>query len=135
MLDIKLDHIAYVVKSKEEIARFFSLFAATEGKQERIQEQQVTVYHVQVGSFSIELLLPFPENHSLQRYVARHPSPCFHHLALLSSDLQMLQDVLEQNGYEFIYEKAKIGSKGKRINFIKPACTNDVLIELCEHQT
>ncbi len=100
-----------------------------------MHEQQVTVYHVQVKSFSIELLLPFPENRSLQRYLARRASPCFHHLALLSSDLQSLQNCLEENGYEFIYEKAKTGSNRKRINFIKPACTSDVLIELCEHQT
>ncbi|MFS0786359.1 hypothetical protein ABC345_08305 [Shouchella sp. 1P09AA] len=135
MLELKIDHIAYALQSEAEIDRFVELFSVEKPTREPVNDQLVIVYHLDMPLFSIELLVPMEDNHGLQRFLLKHPSPCFHHLALSCKDLSCGQAFFESIGYQFLYPESRQGSNKKRINFLKPNSTNGVLIELCEQET
>lgn len=79
----------------------------------------------------IQLLAPLGPDSPLARFLDRS-GPGLQQLAYRVADVEAAADALRQRGLRLLYDAAKIGTRGSRINFVHPRDTGGVLIELVE---
>lgn len=79
----------------------------------------------------IQLLAPLSEGSAIGRFLARS-GPGLQQLAYRVEDVEIAASVLRESGLRLLYDAARTGTGGSRINFIHPSDTGGVLIELVE---
>ena len=79
----------------------------------------------------IQLLAPLDDNAPLARFLDRS-GPGLQQLAYRVSDVTAASAELRRRGLRLIYDSARPGTRGSRINFVHPQDTGGVLIELVE---
>ncbi|MBM7838172.1 methylmalonyl-CoA/ethylmalonyl-CoA epimerase [Alkalihalobacillus xiaoxiensis] len=131
MNSLRFDHIAYAIESREQVKLFTKRFNIIDSEEERIENQGVDVIFLYSNAFTIELIQPLAANQSLIRFIKKHRTPCFHHLAYSVPHLVRARNLFQANGFEFTHTIER-GSHNRLISFIKPSYTNGILIELCE---
>jgi methylmalonyl-CoA/ethylmalonyl-CoA epimerase len=83
------------------------------------------------GRTQIQLLAPLDETSALARFLSRS-GPGIQHLAYSVRDVERASEVLRGKGLRLLYDAAKSGTRGSRINFVHPKDAGGVLIELVE---
>jgi methylmalonyl-CoA/ethylmalonyl-CoA epimerase len=79
----------------------------------------------------VQLVAPLDEHSPIARFLGRGGS-ALHHLAFRVPDVDLASVELKRRGLRLLYDSAKAGTRGSRINFIHPKDTGGVLIELVE---
>ncbi len=79
----------------------------------------------------IQLLAPLTEDSTIARFIQRS-GPGLQQLAYRVADVDKAAAVLRRRGVRLLYDSAKRGTRGSRINFVHPKDTGGVLIELVE---
>ncbi len=79
----------------------------------------------------IQLLAPLSSESVLQRFLDRS-GPGIQHLAYTVRDIGHAARVLQGKGVRLLYDAARTGTRGSRINFVHPKDAGGVLIELVE---
>ena len=82
-------------------------------------------------SAQVQLVAALAEDSTVGRFLNRR-GPGLHHLAYRVSDLSLVTRVLHKSGIRLIYDSARAGTRGSRINFVHPKDTGGTLIELVE---
>ena len=83
------------------------------------------------GGTEIQLLAPLGPESPLTRFLDRH-GPGLQQLAYRVNDVDRIAAQLRSRGLRLLYDSAKRGTRGSRINFIHPQDAGGVLIELVE---
>jgi methylmalonyl-CoA/ethylmalonyl-CoA epimerase len=83
------------------------------------------------GRTQIQLLAPLDKTSALARFLSRS-GPGIQHLAYSVRDVERAAEVLRGKGLRLLYDAAKSGTRGSRINFVHPKDAGGVLIELVE---
>jgi methylmalonyl-CoA epimerase len=79
----------------------------------------------------VELLEPLSREGAIARFLEERGS-CLHHVSLQVDDLEKAMQELIPRGAKFISEKPIVVNATDRVNFIHPASTGGILIEMIE---
>ena len=79
----------------------------------------------------LQLLAPLDEQSALARFLDRS-GPGLQQLAYRVEDIDHAASVLRGKGLRLLYDAARTGTGGSRINFVHPKDTGGVLIELVQ---
>ena len=83
------------------------------------------------GGTQIQLLAPASPASSIARFLERS-GPGLQQLAYRVADVDQAASVLRSRGLRLIYDAARPGTRGSRINFVHPHDAGGVLVELVE---
>jgi methylmalonyl-CoA/ethylmalonyl-CoA epimerase len=79
----------------------------------------------------VQLLAPLTEESPIARFLARS-GPGLQQLAYRVEDIEHAASVLRRKGLRLLYDAARTGTGGSRINFVHPADAGGVLVELVQ---
>lgn len=128
-----LDHIAIAVNKIEDALQIFEeTFGLKLEKIKTAEQQRVRIAILRVGQIKIELLEPTDPESTIAKFLATRGEG-LHHLALEVSDVEDELRTLKEKGLALIDIKPRPGAEAKKIAFIHPKSTKNVLVELVEH--
>jgi methylmalonyl-CoA/ethylmalonyl-CoA epimerase len=82
----------------------------------------------------VQLLAPLSPESPIARFLERS-GPGLQQLAYRVDDVERAARVLRSRGLRLLYDAARTGTRGSRINFVHPHDTGGVLVELVEPAT
>ena len=140
MKSLTIDHIAFAVADLGETAtRLEKLFGSGFSRPEEVDSQGVRSAFLRLGETEIELvegvsehspampLLPNP----IRSFIARHGEG-LHHICLKTGNLDHELERLSTQGIQPLPSGMSSNAVGKRIVFLNPKHTANLLIELVE---
>jgi HPt (histidine-containing phosphotransfer) domain-containing protein len=77
----------------------------------------------------IQLIAPLGADSPLSRFLTRS-GPAMHHLAYRVGSIDLATQLLTDRGVRLLYDAARSGTRGSRINFVHPRDAGGVLVEL-----
>jgi len=129
---LALDHVGIAVAdldaSKAWYLEHLGLHTVHE---ETNAEQGVREAMLAVGDSFIQLLAPLSADSTIGRFLERS-GPGIQQMAYRVRDLDGLSDRLRGQGVRLLYDSARGGTAGSRVNFIHPKDAGGVLVELVE---
>ncbi len=128
-----LDHIAIAVKNIEETLAVYGPILGMKIQRTKVVEQQkVRISILKAGDTKIELLEPLSDESTVAKFL-QNRGEGLHHIALEVSNIDDHLKDLKDKGMTLIDEKPRPGAEARKIAFIHPKSTKNVLIELVEH--
>ena len=128
-----LDHVAIAVNKIEDALRIYERTLGLRLESTKLVEQQkVKIAILRVGEAKIELLEPTDPESSVAKFIANRGEG-IHHIAIEVSDIEEHIRELRENDIAMIDEKPRLGAEARKIAFIHPRSTRNVLLELVEH--
>lgn len=91
-----------------------------------------TIVGLASGESLVELLHSADEGSPIGKYVAKR-GPGIHHVCFAVDDLDGMLQRCRDAGLRLIDEVPRVGAEGKRIAFLHPSSTGDILVELSEY--
>jgi len=125
----RIDHVGIAVRSIEESRRLYEALGLEVSAIEEVAAEGVRVALIPCGDTRIELLEATGEDSPIARFLERR-GPGMHHLCLATDDLRRDQDTLREEGFELLREQPTRGAGGCWVQFVHPASTGGVLVEL-----
>ena len=132
-----IDHVGIAVPDLDEAIAFYrDTFGMETVHEETNEEQGVREAMVAVGESGscIQLLAPLSPDSTIAKFLDRS-GPGMQQLAYRVSDVDVAADALRAKGLRLLYDAAKRGTSGSRVNFIHPKDAGGVLVELVEPAT
>ncbi len=130
----KIEHIGIAVKNLEESNKLFAkLLGKPHYKIENVASEGVRTSFFEVGGIKIELLEATRPDSPIAKFIEKRGEG-LHHLAFGTNQLETKVNELSEAGFTPLSDKPKEGADNKRIVFIHPKTTNQVLIELCQEK-
>ena len=131
-----VDHVGIAVADLDEaVAWYGDRFGLAVVHEEVNEDQGVREAMLQVGddpsATQIQLLAPLRPDSPIGRFLERS-GPGIQQLAYRVDDIDTVTAMLRGRGIELLYEAARIGTAGSRVNFIHPRDAGGVLVELIE---
>lgn len=131
-----VDHVGIAVADLDEaIAWYRDRFGLAVVHEEVNEDQGVREAMLQVGddpsATQIQLLAPLRPDSPIGRFLERS-GPGIQQLAYRVDDIETVTAVLRGRGIDLLYEAARPGTAGSRVNFIHPRDAGGVLVELVE---
>jgi methylmalonyl-CoA/ethylmalonyl-CoA epimerase len=131
----RIDHVGVAVHDLDAvIARYERVFGLQVVHQEVNEEQGVREAMLAVGeppTTYLQLLAPLSATSPIARFLDRHGEG-LQQVAYLVDDIEQVCATLRARGVRVLYEHARRGTAGSKINFVHPKDANGVLIELVE---
>jgi len=128
-----LDHVAIAVSNIEETLAIYGSVLGLKVEHVKVVEQQkVRIAILRAGDTKIELLEPLSAESTVAKFLQSRGEG-IHHIALEVSNIEDNLKDLKDKGMTLIDEKPRPGAEARKIAFIHPKSTRNVLIELVEH--
>lgn len=125
-----LDHIAIIVRNTEDALKFYrDLLGFPVIGSEILQNPYVRTTYLDFGNTQLQLLEPLYESGALLDWLDAR-GEALHHICLKVDDLQPDVSALTEKGLSLRDLAPRIGGFGKPVQFLDPATTRGVLIEL-----
>jgi methylmalonyl-CoA/ethylmalonyl-CoA epimerase len=134
---LRIDHVGIAVPDLDEAIAFYAdTFGIVSVHTETNAEQGVREAMLTVGDGTtrIQLLAPLNETSTIAKFIARS-GPGMQQLAYTVDDIDATSAALRARGLRLLYDEARHGTAGSRVNFIHPKDTGGVLVELVEPAT
>jgi methylmalonyl-CoA/ethylmalonyl-CoA epimerase len=134
---LAIDHVGMAVSELDVAIDFhvevlgLHLLHRENNEEQGVAEAMLAPAGSWTGAAQVQLVAPLTSDSVLTRFIDRSVSG-LHHLAYRVSDVDAVAAVLRRRGLRLLYDSAKAGTRGSRINFIHPKDTGGVLIELVE---
>jgi len=133
---VRIDHVGIAVPDLDEAIAFYAdTFGMRCVHQETNLEQGVREAMLAVGPDAsgprIQLLAPATPESAIARFLDRN-GPGLQQLAYTVRDVEAASAALRARGLRMLYDTAKRGTAGSRINFVHPKDAGGVLVELVE---
>ncbi|MDQ2791720.1 MAG: methylmalonyl-CoA epimerase [Pseudonocardiales bacterium] len=132
-----IDHVGIAVPDFDEAVEFHRTTFGLELVHEEINEEQ----GVREGMLrapgdpgtgaAVQLLAPLGPNSTIAKFLGRS-GPGLQQLAYRVIDIESAMAALRAAGVRLLYESARRGTAGSRINFVHPKDAGGVLVELVE---
>jgi methylmalonyl-CoA/ethylmalonyl-CoA epimerase len=130
----KLEHIGIAVKNLTESNLLFAkLLGKPHYKIEDVPSEGVRTSFFDVGGIKIELVEATRADSPIAKFIEKRGEG-LHHLAFAVDGIEGNMNEGIEKGFRFLADKPKDGADNKRIVFMHPKSTNDVLVELCEEK-
>lgn len=129
-----LDHVGIAVADLDEALEFYkNNFDMEAYHVETNEEQGVREAMLRVGDSetSIQLLAPLSADSPIGKFLDRS-GPGMQQMAYRVTNIDEVSATLRDRGVRLLYEDAKGGTAGSRVNFIHPKDAGGVLVELVE---
>lgn len=135
-----VDHVGIAVADLDDAVAFH---VETLGLRELHREENLAMGVVEVmlgaaethgpgaGSTQIQLLAPLGPQSPITGFLDRS-GPGVQHLAYRVRNVENAATLLRSKGLRLLYDSARTGTRGSRINFVHPKDAGGVLIELVE---
>jgi len=133
---LAIDHVGIAVPDLDEAIAFHTsvlglvLLHREENVEQGVAEAMLAPPDGVTGA-QLQLLAPLSEQSTLARFLERS-GPGLQQLAFRVEDIDHAASVLRGKGLRLLYDAARTGTGGSRINFIHPKDTGGVLIELVQ---
>ena len=130
----ELDHIGIAVMPDSPLAKLLGIVGLPVVGSERVESEQVQVDWVPLPprQAQIELIRGTSPESKISTYLAKKGKDGIHHICLRVPDLQQMMGKVEKAGFRFVYDKPHEGADHCLVNFVHPATTGGVLIELSQ---
>ncbi|THV41965.1 methylmalonyl-CoA epimerase [Glycomyces buryatensis] len=130
----RIDHVGVAVPDLDEALDWYVGTLGGEAVHREVNEDQ-GVEEVMVswpdGGAQVQLLAPLHEDSAIAKFLDRK-GPGLQQLAFTVEDVDAASAALRERGATLLYEEARIGTAGSRINFVHPRDAGGVLVELVE---
>ncbi|MCW2805667.1 MAG: methylmalonyl-CoA/ethylmalonyl-CoA epimerase [Propionibacteriaceae bacterium] len=132
-----IDHVGLAVADLDAAVSFqvetfgLELLHREENAEQGVVEAMLGPRGASPGSTQLQLLAPLTPESAIARFLQRS-GPGLQQLAYRVSDVDEASAALRKRGLRLLYESAKHGTRGSRINFVHPKDAGGVLIELVE---
>lgn len=140
-LTISLDHIAIITDNIPQLKRVLHLLNLLDAGQEAVPSQGVITHFVETPGMDakIEILEPLPDQATnpenvVNKFLAKKGCGV-HHLSFIVKDIYTMSQRLTQAGVRLIYSDPKPGAHNTLVNFLHPASTGGILIEIAQKNT
>jgi methylmalonyl-CoA/ethylmalonyl-CoA epimerase len=133
-LFVAIDHVGIAVADLDEAMAFYrDTFGMETVHEETNPEQGVREAMVAVGDSGscIQLLAPLTPESTIAKFLDRS-GPGMQQLAYRVADLDAVSATLRERGVRLLYDGARRGTSGSRVNFVHPKDAGGVLVELVE---
>jgi methylmalonyl-CoA/ethylmalonyl-CoA epimerase len=133
---LAVDHVGIAVPDLEAAIAFHTsvlgleLLHREENPDQGVAEAMLAPPGAASGA-QLQLLAPLDEHSTLARFLERS-GPGLQQLAFRVEDIDHAASVLRAKGLRLLYDAARTGTGGSRINFIHPKDTGGVLVELVQ---
>ena len=130
----RIDHVGIAVPDLDEAKAFYSRAFGLEVVHEEVNEEQgVREAMLAVGDSGscIQLLAPLNADSTIAKFLDRS-GPGIQQVAYGVDDVEATAAALREAGVRVLYETAKRGTAGSKVNFCHPKDCGGVLIELVE---
>lgn len=137
-----LDHIGIAVQANSPLAKALGIIGLASSGNEVVASEKVdtewfplpAVKNVapNTSGTSIELLHPTEPESVIGKFLAKNGRDGVHHLSFRVEDLGAMMKKFEAAGFRFVYPSPKPGAHDCLVNFLHPATTGGVLLELTE---
>jgi len=130
LTDARLAHVGVAVRSLDDALRFYrDVLGLPVSPPESADGATLVV--LAAGGTEVELLTSDDPGSPIGRYLARH-GPGIHHLCFCVPDLDAALARCRDAGYRLIDAVPRPGADGRRVAFLHPKATADILLELSD---
>ncbi len=129
-----IDHVGIAVPDLDAaIAHYRDVFGMRLAHQEVNEDQGVREAMMAVGDSGghVQLLAPLTPASTIAKFLDRS-GPGVQQVAYRVADLDTVSATLRERGVRLLYDQARGGTSGSRVNFIHPKDAGGVLVELVE---
>lgn len=129
-----IDHVGVAVRDLEEAKAFYAeTFGLVTVHEETNEDQGVREAMLAVGDgdTQLQLLAPLTPDSPIGRFLERH-GPGIQQLAYRVRDVEDAAEQLRRRGLRVLYDRARPGTAGSKVNFVHPRDAGGVLVELVE---
>ena len=133
----RIDHVGLAVHDLDAAIAFYSDVFDVHAVHEEVNEEQgVREAMLAVGDSGscIQLLAPLRPDSPIGKFLDRNGEG-IQQVAYAVDDVDEVSAVLRARGVRLLYETARRGTAGSRVNFVHPKDAMGVLIELVEPAT
>ena len=130
----KVDHVGIAVPDLDAAIAFYrDTFGIVSVHEEVNEDQGVREAMLAVGDgvTRIQLLAPLTSDSVIAKFIDR-TGPGLQQIAFTVDDVEAVAARLRAKGIRVLYETARRGTAGSRVNFVHPKDAGGVLIELVE---
>ena len=131
---IRIDHVGLAVRDLDEAIAFYARTFDMHVVHEEVNEGQgVREAMLAVGSSDscIQLLAPLRADSPIARFLDRSGEGV-QQVAYTVDDVDAVSAILRERGVRLLYDEAKPGTSGSKVNFVHPQDAMGVLVELVE---
>jgi methylmalonyl-CoA/ethylmalonyl-CoA epimerase len=132
---LRIDHVGVAVADLDAALTFYAeTFGLRCVHQETNEEQGVREAMLAVGDDAgprLQLLAPARPDSAIAKFLDRS-GPGLQQLAYTVADVEATSAALRARGMRLLYDSARRGTAGSRINFVHPKDAGGVLVELVE---
>ncbi|MBB2934373.1 methylmalonyl-CoA/ethylmalonyl-CoA epimerase [Amycolatopsis bartoniae] len=131
-----VDHVGIAVPDLDAAIAFyaenFGLRAThtEENEEQGVREAMLHAPGDESGP-AVQLLAPLRPDSTIAKFLD-NKGPGLQQVAYRVTDVEAAADALRAKGLRLLYEKAKRGTAGSRVNFVHPKDAGGVLVELVE---
>jgi methylmalonyl-CoA/ethylmalonyl-CoA epimerase len=130
----RIDHVGLAVRDLDTAIDFYRRTFDVRAVHEEVNEEQgVREAMLAVGDSGscIQLLAPLRADSPIGKFLERNGEG-IQQVAYTVEDVDAVATTLRERGVRLLYETAKRGTAGSRVNFVHPKDAMGVLIELVE---
>jgi methylmalonyl-CoA/ethylmalonyl-CoA epimerase len=130
----RIDHVGIAVPDLDEAKAFYARAFGLKVVHEEVNEEQgVREAMLAVGDSGscIQLLAPLTPESTIAKFLDRS-GPGIQQVAYGVDDVEATATALREAGVRMLYETAKRGTAGSKVNFCHPKDCGGVLVELVE---
>jgi methylmalonyl-CoA/ethylmalonyl-CoA epimerase len=130
----RIDHVGLAVADLDAAIEFYARTFDVQVVHEEVNEEQgVREAMLAVGDSGshIQLLAPLRPDSPIGRFLDRS-GPGIQQVAYTVDDVDAVAATLRERGVRLLYDEARPGTAGSRVNFVHPKDAMGVLIELVE---
>ena len=134
---LRIDHVGIAVPDLDAAIEFHTtVLGLTCTHTETNEEQGVreAMLAGPDGGAMVQLLAPLREDSPIGKFIGRS-GPGIQQLAYTVDDIDATSADLRARGIRLLYDSAKVGTAGSKINFVHPKDAGGVLVELVEPGT
>jgi methylmalonyl-CoA/ethylmalonyl-CoA epimerase len=130
---LRIDHVGFAVPDLEAAITFWEGLGLECRHREVNEEQGVSEAMLTVGESAtrVQLLAPTRPDSAIATYLERSGAG-IQQVAFTVTDVDAATETLRGAGLRVLYESARRGTAGSRINFVHPKDCGGVLVELVE---
>ncbi len=131
---LRIDHVGIAVPDLDDALAWYAKTFGLASVHEEVNEDQgvrEAMLAVGDGTTQVQLLAPLRPDSALATFLDRH-GPGLQQVAYAVEDVEAAAETLRGRGLRVLYDRARRGTAGSRVNFVHPKDAGGVLVELVQ---
>ena len=131
---LRIDHVGVAVPDLDEAIEFYERVFGLKCIHTEVNEEQgvrEAMLAVGIGADRLQLLAPLTPDSAIAKFLDRQ-GPGMQQIAYTVADVDAAATAIRARGLRVLYDEARRGTAGSRVNFVHPKDCGGVLVELVE---